>query len=255
MRTEIAQQGAQARHGLESQAAGIGRWVSHRLPEVGTMRWAACLGCRRALVAGLAAAATLLVCDSVLWAQAGSGIVRVEEDWELVVLDPNAAVYAPQVVTAISATDDVNSPYATFEINHRTQPDFAPGGLQVVGWHFEEPVVRKRFVGEGLLQTPGEVVRWTQVMRLDGGQLTFEVINGTSQTWGAFGGNGTLKVSLTTTLANLNSYNPAVSVANSGISFAANRVQKLALKQVRWYTSAGLLATDETVRTVHELAP
>ncbi len=219
------------------------------------MRWVACLTRRGALVGGLAAAALMLVPWSAVQGEGGSGIVRVEEDWELVVLEPNAAVYAPQVVTAISATDDVNSPYATFEINHRTQPSFAPGGLQIVGWHFEEPVVRKRFVNEGLMQTPGEVVRWTQVMRLNEGELTFEIINGTSQTWGAFGGSGSLKVSITTTLENLNGYSPAVSVANSGISFASNRVQRLAIKQVRWYTSAGLLATDESLRIVHELAP
>jgi hypothetical protein len=52
----------------------------------------------------------------------------------------------------------------------------------------------------------------------------------------------------------INSYSPEVSVANSGVAFAANRVKSLRLVQVRATLSNGTTVTDTTVRTVHELA-
>ena len=55
-----------------------------------------------------------------------------------------------------------------------------------------------------------------------------------------------------TTLENLNSYHPTVSVGNSGISYAANRVQSLVLKRVRVTTSEGEVLEDSTARPVHQ---
>jgi hypothetical protein len=52
-------------------------------------------------------------------------------------------------------------------------------------------------------------------------------------------------------LLNLDTYSPDVSVANSGIGFAANRVQSLKLKQVRVTTSSGTVYIDTTQRVAH----
>jgi len=87
-------------------------------------------------------------------------------------------------------------------------------------------------------------------MRLADGNLVFEVTQGTSTTWGSFGGQGYLTASLNTTLAGLNAYHPAVSVAHSRIGYAANRVQSLVLKAVRLTTSAGQVLEDTTPRVV-----
>ena len=87
------------------------------------------------------------------------------------------------------------------------------------------------------MATPGERVTWTQTMTLTrGGEaivLTFEIINGQSTSWGRFGGQGYLRSSVATELQSLNGYNPRLSVLNSSVGYAANRVQSLAIREVR----------------------
>ncbi len=56
---------------------------------------------------------------------------------------------------------------------------------------------------------------------------------------------------MTTTLGDLNGYTPTVSVENSGIAYAANRVQSLVLKRVRLFVSTGEVLEDTAPRTVH----
>jgi hypothetical protein len=87
-------------------------------------------------------------------------------------------------------------------------------------------------------------------MSVDGGALSFDIVNGSSMTWGSFGG-GDLHVSLPTELANLNDYNPAVSVGNSGVGYAGNRVISLVLRAVRVYSNDGLIAEDNQPKQVY----
>ena len=184
-------------------------------------------------------------------AETAAAVVAVEEDWELVVGTPDPNSDGPQLACTMSPLGDVESHHCMLEINHHTIPCFAPGGLQLEVWNGETPVHERKFPDPSLLSTPGEVVRWTQRMELDDTGLVFEIINGTSTTWGNFGGQGYLKATVTTDLQNLNAYHPSVSVANSGISYAANRVQSLVLRKVRVYTSTGEVLEDNTVRPVH----
>jgi hypothetical protein len=89
-------------------------------------------------------------------------------------------------------------------------------------------------------------------MKLSGGLLTYEITDGSSTTWGAFGGQGYLKGTVATTLLNLNGYNSAVSVANSGIGYASNRVTSLTLKRIRVVTSSGDTVEDSTPKIVFQ---
>jgi len=178
-------------------------------------------------------------------------VVRVEEDWELVVATPNPTSTAPQVTCALSPTSDVDAVYAAFELNHQSQPAFTPGGMQLQIWNNETPVSSHKFPQAGQMATPNETVRWTQTMALESGTLQFEITGGTSTTWGNFGGQGYLKAAVNTNLTDLNAYDPAVSVSNSGIGYAANRVEKLALKQVRVTLADGQVVVDATERLVY----
>lgn len=180
-------------------------------------------------------------------------IDRVEEDWEMVVGNPDAALDAPQITCTYSPTGNLDGIHAAIELNHRSQPSFAQGGLQIQVWNGESLVVARSYVNNAPLSTDGETVRWTQTLDLHGGNLIFEVINGTSTTWGAFGGQGYLKATIHgVSLTNLNGYHPDVSVANSGVGYASNRVQSLVLKEVRLITSTGDVLTDSTPRVVHQ---
>ncbi|MBI2480844.1 MAG: hypothetical protein HYV60_20120 [Planctomycetia bacterium] len=60
-------------------------------------------------------------------------VVRIEEDWELVVASPDSNSTAPQVSCTISPLSHVDSIHAAFELNHQSQPEFSAGGLQLAG--------------------------------------------------------------------------------------------------------------------------
>jgi hypothetical protein len=92
------------------------------------------------------------------------------------------------------------------------------------------------------------------VLDVNSGVLTFQVIDGTSTTWGPFGYSSQVKVQTGWGVNNINSYTPDVSVANSGVAFAANRVQSLTIKEVRKTLSNGTTVTDSSDRVVHQLS-
>jgi hypothetical protein len=177
-------------------------------------------------------------------------VVRVQEDWELVVGAASENREAPQVLTIISPTTTDDGLYGLFELNHQSFPSYQRGGIQLQIWNGEELVGYKDNVRTDLLGSEGEVITWTQEMDASSGPLRFRILNGQSSTWGEFAPEGTLYLHATQTLANLNGYHPDFSVSRSGVLFAANRVQSLALKRVRLYSSQGLIAEDDTERPV-----
>ena len=83
-----------------------------------------------------------------------------------------------------------------------------------------------------------EVVTWTQRISLQGGQLAFQVCDGDSQTWGNFGGDA-LSLSAATSLTSLNTYRPSVSLSESQVGYAQNRVGSLTLTKLIWVTDDG----------------
>lgn len=178
-------------------------------------------------------------------------VVRVEEDWELVVGEPDSGTNAPQVTCTVAPFGDINLGYAAFNLNHYSEPSYAAGGLQLQVWSPNVPLVFANSHDHGTLHHTGETVHWTQSMSLVGNVLTFAVENGTSDSWNAFGGNGQLLIAVATQVGNLNSYNPDVSASNSGIGYASHRVQSLVLKSVRRYSATGLLSEETTPRVVH----
>jgi hypothetical protein len=195
-----------------------------------------------------------LVCMAMALAAArtatAADVARVEEDWQLVVNQPDANLNGPQVTCIISPVT-VDVAYCAFDINYHTQAEYSPGGLQMHLWNPSQPIVTNNFPVGGVMQTAGETVTWTQTMSLDDGVLSFAVVNGQSATWGSFD-NSSQPLLATTTASNLNNYDPNVSLTNSGVSFASNLVTSLTLTAVRWYDANGtLIAQNTTPQTVH----
>jgi hypothetical protein len=197
----------------------------------------------------LATLMALTVLSMGQWAGAQTiGIVKVEEDWELVVKEPDVSVCAPQITSVISPVGHLDGVYAAFELNYENTPEFVAGGMQVQVWNGETPVVTRRSREGERLGTNNETITWTQVMRLDNGSLSFWLKDGVSTTWGTFGGWNDTSVSVSTALTSLHTYNPLVSVEGSGVGFAGNRVTSLRLLRVRYHTSTGQVIEDNTVR-------
>lgn len=192
----------------------------------------------------------LILAAGTCLAEPAVEIVRVEEDWELVIDSPDPDSTAPQVVCVTSPLPGVDGLYLAFEINHQSLPDFTPGGLQLQVWSGETAVTQRKFPNAEVAATQQETVRWTQSMEVQGDNLVFDVIDGSSTTWGNFGGQGYLHVGVGSPVANLNGYDPTVSVNNSGIGYAANRVSSLVLKAVRYRISTGEVYEDLTQRVV-----
>ena len=199
----------------------------------------------------------LALCCVVAWAGIAAGdsdatIVAVEEDWELVIATPDPDTSGPQAICTMSPQGNMWGLYCTLELNHQTVPDFSPGGLQFELWWGETLITERRAPTQAVLSQAGEVIRWTQKIELAEGMLNMEIVNGSSTTWGSFGGQGYLKAVVPVYLQSLSGYDPAVSVQNSGINYAANRVQSLVLKRVRLITADGTVLEDDTLRPVHQ---
>lgn len=179
-------------------------------------------------------------------------VMRVEEDWEAVFNEPDGDVDAPQFHTIISPFADLDYFYLQVCWNYREQPEFVAGGLQLLAWEGEWPVGKKSY-REDKLSAVAETITWTQAMQIRGSVLTFEVKDGSSTTWGLFGGPET-SLSGTAGVSQLNGYTTDASVSNSWISYGANRVDVLRIKEVRRYDADGnLISRDQTPKIVYEL--
>ncbi|MCA9197717.1 MAG: hypothetical protein KDA87_09275 [Planctomycetales bacterium] len=166
-------------------------------------------------------------------------VVKVEETWSLEVGAPNPEANAPQITMAMSPTGGLLEDYFIFTVNMRPEPSFEPGGLQVQRWYGDEKIQEKDGPVTDEMATWGETVSWKQVMSVDNGQLTFEIRDGSSETWGSFGGQGYLKIQIAQGYNSLNDYDPRTSITQSGIGFSGNRVASLTLQQIRWTLNNG----------------
>lgn len=201
---------------------------------------------RMALVAsffaGLLAINALLPGAAVVPGPAAARVDRVEEDWELDVAEPDASRMGPQVTTTMRPTDLPHAPAFGFRLNQGEPAD--PGLSVTATWQETDRKVTIRPGPRGALATPGERVAWTQRLQLLDGRLCFEVREGRSTTWGAFGPGEGLDLELATPLADLSGYTPAASVADSGSGWMGDRVASLTLKQVRFYARDRLIRVE-----------
>jgi hypothetical protein len=136
-------------------------------------------------------------------------------------------------------SNSTQSHYFVFTLNHQGLPNYVAGGMQLQVWNGEDLVSYKNGVKEGQLSQTDETVRWTQRLTVANGLVVMEIDDGSSQSWGEFGGQGYLKTSVQTSLTNLNEYRPYLSLTESGIGYGGNRVQTLELESVTWTLADG----------------
>ena len=166
-------------------------------------------------------------------------VVTVEEHWELRLGEPDANLSAPQVTMAMSPTSDLSGRHFVFTLNHHTYPEYAPGGMQVQRWYGDAAVdSHSNSIASAMSATRDEIA-WVQRLHLQDGQLTFEVVDGESESWGSFGGED-LRLQVASDLENLNDYSPGISINESGVGYAGNRVRALVLNRLVWITDDGL---------------
>jgi hypothetical protein len=173
-------------------------------------------------------------------AYAAEDVVYIEEHWELTVGGPEVERCAPQVSLVMSPTGDMDGLHFIFLLNHSTFPDFVPGGLQMQSWYGDSLLDTTNSNRINILSYDNETVRWVQKLSIQDGRVVFDVDNGTSQSWGNFGHGDGLVMWTGQRMDRLNDYRPAVSIEESGITFAGNRVSSLVLTKLVWRTSDGV---------------
>jgi hypothetical protein len=174
-------------------------------------------------------------------------ITRVEEDWQFTVGTPDPNLDLPQITMVMTPYQGVTGHHAVLEINSQTQPNYAPGGLQLQRWFGCENFADVVSPGNwGVLQTANEVVSFTMSMDVQSSTLTFGVSNGNSQTWGSFGNGQSMSLSVPFERNNLNTYDPSQSLANSYVGAGSNRVQQVVRTAVRYYSNGTLIGTDSS---------
>ena len=198
--------------------------------------------CQLALVLGL--------CLAQPAGASSPSATTIEEDWEIVIGDPDSDAIAPQLFVVTSPNGGIDGLYSVFEINNLSLPDFYGGGLQFQTWIGEDSVGECHENNFNSLSTAGETITFTVRMSLhtDSGYLSFRIKNGQSQTWGAFGTSNELRLFEQTNLTDLNGYSPDASAYYSRVGFGGTRVTKMVLKEVRYYQGSTLILTDSTVR-------
>ncbi len=194
--------------------------------------------------AGLAvvAAAALITTAPTGRAQVAMGdIVRVEQDWVLLVGSPDTNLCSPQLFI-LMYPESGGDYWTEFLINYCDQPSFSAGGVQIQVWQNNTVLDgADNSPNQSVLYTENETVSFTLSMHLLSGNLHYRAKNVSST---SFGNIGNLTTNVPYLPANLNNYSSADTVTNSGILYGSNRVQSLTLKQVRKYDAAGNMVTE-----------
>jgi hypothetical protein len=161
-------------------------------------------------------------------------IYKIEEDWEMVINEPDPANFSPQITFITSPSVNSNSVYFQLQLNYAADSQFSGGGFHVAAVQDAQMLDEARSETESPLAISGDHVRWTSVMAAVDHNLFFAVKNGYSSEWGEFGGPDYLVKIL---------YHPQQSLDTVDVGFGANRIDSLTLLRVRAFYTDGRMVT------------
>jgi len=201
---------------------------------------------RRAALTALAAAA-LLTAPPPGHARHDSALVKVEQDWVLVVGKPDSRRCSPQLFFQLYP-ESGGEICCQLLVNYSDQPQFAAGGVQIQVWQNKTVLDgQDNNPNQAVLTADNETVRFTLVMEIKGARLAFSAINVSSTSWGDV---SQLSVATNYDPLAFETYRTDDTVAKSGILLGSNRVTSLTLAQVRKTDRSGNV-TVELPRVVY----
>ena len=169
-----------------------------------------------------------------------SEIYRIEEDWQLVLNEPDAVNVSPQITFFTSPCVNADDCYFQLQMNYAADDGFFKGGFHVSAVDHEQVVDEERSSTQTVLSKDGDTVRWTNVMAvISNSKVMFAIKNGHGQDWGEFGGPDYLVELKGHPTTDLSEYHPNQSIESVDIGFGANRVASLTLVEVRAYYPDG----------------
>jgi hypothetical protein len=173
----------------------------------------------------------------------GAEIVKVEEVWEMVVSEPDAATYSPQITFFTSPSTEIDANYFQLQLNYAADANFSPGGFHVAAISEDVVVDEARSSTRSILATANDRIRWTSVMAVIGNHLVFAVKDGVGQQWGAFGGPDYLVKITPSAVTNLQGYHPQQSLDAVDVGYGANRLDSITLIEVKCFYDDGRVVT------------
>lgn len=180
---------------------------------------------------------------------ADMSVYRVEEDWEMVLNEPEPAIHSPQLTFFTLPFRNNTSHYFQLQLNHAADDYFSGGGFQVAAVRSGVQVDYNRSATYAALSTDAQTVRWTTVMANLDGQFMFAVKDGYGTDWGDFGGPDYLVRMTSGGASSLSEYDPENSLQMVDVGFGSNRVASLVLKRVRVYHKDGRVVETEINRS------
>ena len=196
---------------------------------------------RRSIVGGIVF--TLVLAALPACVAADSTIYKIEEDWEMVINEPDPANHSPQVTFYTSPSVNLDEVYFQLQMNYAADREFSGGGFHVASVQSDQILDEARSDTRRVLATDGDHIRWTSVMAVVYNKLLFAIKNGHATEWGDFGGPDYLVKMTPSPVPDLAEYHPQQSLDNVDIGFGANRVQSVKMLRVRVFYTDGRMVT------------
>lgn len=177
-------------------------------------------------------------------------LIRVEEDWVALIAEPDPSTSSPQILNVISPTQSASEVFGLIQVNHRDQPTFNEGGLQVQVRRGSGLIGTAQSSRTATLSRSNDSLKYTVAMQLTETGIRFELLNGTSRTWGRFA-QSPVTVTVTEDSPTLEHYTPEFSTENTCVNLGAHRVELLYMNTTRRTFDNGDVVTDTTDRVLH----
>lgn len=175
---------------------------------------------------------------------AGSPSVwKVEEDWEMVINEPEDNSNSPQVTFFVTPSTEWDTTYFQLQMNYEADEVYSAGGFHVAAVRGEEILDEARSHNQSLLTVNGDVIQWTTVTAVVNNKLLFAVKDGHCASWGNFGGPDYLVEMPAQSTHDLSQYSYAQSIESVDIGFGSNRVSSVKLRRVRLFNDNGTVDT------------
>jgi len=189
------------------------------------------------MAATLAPAISCFASQPTIW--------KIEEDWEMIVIEPQPTSNAPQVTFYTSPSTETDSTYFQLQMNYAADVGYSAGGFHVAAVRGESILDEARSKDQSVLSISGDAIHWTSVMALVNHKLLFAVKDGYSSQWGNFGGPEYLVEMPSLSIHDLDGYSPDQSLDTVDVGFGGNRISSVTLRRVRVFYSNGQVSTLE----------
>ncbi|MFG0331885.1 MAG: hypothetical protein ACF8TS_00860 [Maioricimonas sp. JB049] len=173
-------------------------------------------------------------------------IVRIEEDWELLVTGNEPCGEPPRILTVFGPADPTWGAHAQFELRPGITPGVVDDSTERQCWWYDLPG-RGAPAGE-------ERISFTTLMSVQGSDLEMAVIREEASGGRLVVDSSRLSIAVNTSRTSLNSHHPDDSLVHTRVAAGKQCVRHFARTSFRRYSAEGLVSVDHQWRVIHPVA-